>query len=184
MNHVGLQPSGWVMRWLGIVDAGGKVVDLACGSGRHSRLLLEKGYTVFAIDRDLSGMGDLRGRAGVELLEADLENGSWPISVAAFDGMIVTNYLHRPYFPHLMAALKPGGVLIYETFAQGNGEFGRPSNPEFLLQRGELLSLVNGSARVIAYEDVYVELPKPALVQRICAVKNDGAARHFPALSN
>lgn len=100
---------------------------------------------------------------------ADIEAGPWPYPGRSFDAVVVTNYLHRPLFPLLMAALAPGGVLIYETFAQGNGKYGRPTNPDFLLRHGELLQVV-GAAHVVAYEDLVVEHPRPAAVQRICAV--------------
>lgn len=175
-----MQRSSWVRRWTKTLVTAGRVLDLACGSGRHTRLLLDQGYRVVAVDRDVSGVEDLRGRMGCEIVQADLESGLWPFAENTFDGVVVTNYLYRPNFPHLLAALKPGGMLIYETFAEGNGEFGRPSNPDFLLQPGELLALANDTARVIAYEDGYLELPKPARVQRICAVKYGGPPRHFP----
>lgn len=179
MVHDLTQSSPWLRRWIGTIVPGGRVLDLACGSGRHTRLLLAEGYPTLSVDRDISGVEDLRGQGGCELLQADLENGPWPIGINAFAGIVVTNYLYRPNFPHLLAALIPGGILIYETFAEGNGEFGRPSNADFLLRPGELLAMVNGSARVIAFEDVYIDVPKPALVQRICAVKNGGPPRYF-----
>lgn len=184
MNHNTSPPSDWVKRWCRAIEVGGRVLDLACGSGRHARLLLECGYSVQAVDLDISKLVDLNGRANFELLQADLENAQWPFDNNCFDAIVVTNYLHRPLFAHLIASLKPGGVLIYETFALGHGQFGRPSNPNFLLQPGELLVAVEGSLRVIAYEDVYVENPKPALLQRICAVRNGGGPRYFPVASN
>ena len=184
MNHNTSPPSDWVTRWCGVIEVGGRVLDLACGSGRHARLLLECGYRVQAVDLDISELADLNGRANFELLQADLENAPWPFDNNCFDAIVVTNYLHRPLFAHLIASLKPGGILIYETFASGHGQFGRPSNPNFLLQPGELLVAVEGSLRVIAYEDVYVENPKPALLQRICAVRNGGHPRHFPVAGN
>jgi hypothetical protein len=107
---------------------------------------------------------------GVATLCADLESGAWPFPGERFAGIVVTNYLHRPLFPHLLAGLVPDGVLIYETFTQGNERYGRPSNPAFLLAPGELLELVRGKLRVIAYEDLFVAEPKPAMVQRICAI--------------
>lgn len=110
--------------------------------------------------------------ADLTLLEADLENAPWPFGEKEFDAIIVTNYLHRPLFSKMIATLKTDGILIYETFAMGNEKFGKPSNPAFLLQPGELLDVVRGKMRVIAYEDDYVELPKPAMIQRICAANN------------
>lgn len=108
---------------------------------------------------------------------ADLENGPWPYAGWHFDAVIVTNYLHRPLFSPLLAALADGGVLIYETFAAGNERYGRPGNPDFLLKPGELLELARGRLRVAAYEDLYVETPKPAMIQRLCAVSQSSGAR-------
>jgi SAM-dependent methyltransferase len=179
-----LSASAWVTRWISQFAAGGIILDVACGSGRHTQLLLDHGFRVVAVDVIISALTPLRHRRHLELVQADLENEPWPFASAYFDGIVVTNYLHRPIFPDLLASLKPGGVFIYETFARGNGEIGRPSNPDFLLQPGELLRVVDGKARVIAYEDVYTETPKPALVQRICAVADGGSRRQFPALAN
>ena len=185
MNHDSCLPSSWVRRWCGVIEVRGRVLDLACGSGRHTHFLLDCGFSVVAVDLEISSLNNsLTSRADVVVRQADLENEPWPFENDCFDAVIVTNYLHRPLFAHLIASLKPGGVLIYETFASGNGQFGRPNNPNFLLQPGELLAVVEGSTRVVAYEDVYVENPKPALVQRICAVRHGGRPRHFPVPVN
>lgn len=175
------KPSAWVARWVPEIETRGKILDVACGSGRHTQLMLDQGFRVVAVDLDVSAMTVHKSRRDLELIQADLETRPWPFAASSFDGVVVANYLHRPIFPCLIASLKPGGVLIYETFAVGNAEFGPPSNPDFLLQPGELLKIVDGKARVIAYEDTYTETPKPALVQRICAVTNGGSRRHFPA---
>ena len=145
------------------------MLDVAAGSGRHTRLLGALGYTVAAVDRDAEAMARLEGLAGVQTRVADIEGGPWPYAHEQFDGVVVTNYLHRPLLPLLVAAVAPGGVLIYETFAVGNERFGRPTNPDFLLQPGELLEAVRGRLRVLAYEDLQVQEPKLAMVQRICA---------------
>jgi hypothetical protein len=71
--------------------------------------------------------------------------------------------------PRIVGSLAEGGVLLYETFAAGNERFGKPSNPDFLLRPGELLEAVRGHLRVTAYEDLQVDAPAPAMVQRICA---------------
>ena len=166
------EPSAWVCRFAGYVPPGGRVLDLACGAGRHSRLFLERGHPVLAVDRDLSGLGDLAGQAGLETLEADLEDGRpFPFAGREFSGVVVTNYLYRPLLPTLVEAVAPGGALIYETFARGNERFGRPRNPDHLAKPGELLEMVRGALRVLAYEDLIVERAKPAAVQRICAVR-------------
>lgn len=162
-----LPPSAWVRRFGGLVPRHGRILDLAAGGGRHSRYFKDLGHPVTAVDRDLSGLASAAGGT-VELIEADLEDGSdWPLADREFAGIVVTNYLHRPLFPHIAAALAPHGILIYETFGEGNARFGKPSNPAFLLAPGELLefSLRYGFA-VLAYECGEVTEPKPAVIQR------------------
>lgn len=163
-------PSAWVRRWAPLLRSGGAVLDVACGGGRHTRFLAGLGHPVDAVDRDPAAIAALSGLTGVTGLCADLEGGAWPYAGRRFAAVVVTNYLHRPLFPLLRAALAPGGVLIYETFAIGNEAFGRPSNPDFLLHPRELLGLAGEDMHVLAYENGYVERPKPAVVQRICAI--------------
>lgn len=162
------QASAWVRRFAPLVPAGGGVLDVACGGGRHCRLFLERGHAVTGIDRDLAAT-----RAeGAELIAADLENGApWPLPGQRFDAVVVTNYLWRPLFPALRQSLGKGGVLVYETFALGNEAFGRPRNPDFLLRRGELLDLAQGLT-VIAFEDGIMD--GRGVIQRICAVNGPG----------
>ncbi len=148
---------------------GGEVLDLACGRGRHSRFLASLGFRVCAVDRDPQALAALAGIAGIVVGQSDLENGLWPLAGRQFDGVIVTNYLHRPLFPRILDALSPTGLLVYETFAAGNERFGKPSNPDFLLRPGELLDVARGRLHVIAYEDLEVTTPTPARIQRICA---------------
>lgn len=127
-------------------------------------------FPVIGIDRDLSGVADLQGKSGLQLLEHDLEDGTpFPLAGRMFGGVVVINYLHRPLLPALIDAVAPGGLLIYETFAQGNERLGRPRNPDFLLLPGELLEAVRGRLEVVAYEAGEVAVPKPAVVQRIAA---------------
>jgi len=164
-------PSVWVVRWADQVPTGGRVLDLACGNGRHSRFFATRGHPVEAVDRDPAKLAALAGIPGISTRCADLEAREWPYPGDQFAGIVVVNYLYRPLFPHLLAALATGGVLIYETFAAGNERYGRPSNPAFLLAPGELLDVVHGRLRVIAYEDLHVSEPRPAMVQRICATK-------------
>jgi SAM-dependent methyltransferase len=160
-----------VARFAGLVPAGGRVLDLACGGGRHVRFFLERRHPVTAIDIDLAGIADLAGRPDLESIEADLEGGDpWPLAGHRFAGIVVTNYLHRPLLPAIVAAVAPGGVLIYETFAVGNERFGRPTNPDFLLRPGELIDAVQGRLELVAYENLEVAEPKPAMVQRIAAI--------------
>ncbi len=171
------EPSAWVLRFAPCVPEGGPVLDLACGGGRHARLFLERGHPVTAVDRDLSGIADTIGRPGLEALEIDLEDGRpFPLAGRRFAGVVVTNYLYRPLFPALIAAVAPGGALIYETFAKGNEGLSRPRRPEHLMNSGELLEAVRGQLRVRAFEDLIVKAPRPAAIQRICAVNEAGEA--------
>jgi len=170
------QPSDWVARFARLIPHG-EVLDLACGSGRHARLLASLGHSVLAVDRDADALDKAAG-PGIDTLLIDLESGAvWPFKARRFAGIVVANYLHRPLFAPILASLAPGGVLIHETFAQGNGYFGKPSNPDFLLEPGELLRMTEANrsdpVRVIAYEDGYTDQPKAAMVQRICAIKAD-----------
>ncbi|HEX2115864.1 MAG TPA: class I SAM-dependent methyltransferase [Alphaproteobacteria bacterium] len=167
-RHEELAPSAWIERFAAHVPAGAPVLDVAAGSGRHSRFFVRRGHPVVAIDRDTTA---LQGMAGIEVLTADLEGGNpWPLGAQRFGGVVVTNYLHRPILGAIVAAVAPGGALLYETFAIGNERFGKPSNPDFLLRPGELLEAVRGRLRVIAYEDLEISSPRPAMVQRIAAV--------------
>jgi SAM-dependent methyltransferase len=170
-----LESSAWVRRFAPLVPSGGAVLDIACGGGRHLRLFAEAGHPVTGIDRDLGGVADLAGQAGVDLVQADLEDGSpWPLPPERrFDAVIVTNYLHRPLLPVLADLLNPGGVLIYETFTRGNERFGRPSSPAFLLDPGELLEVARRGLQVVAFEQGEIEMPKRAVVQRLCAVSGE-----------
>lgn len=170
-HHHSDEPSAWVTRWAEYIPAGGRVLDVACGSGRHARWLAARGHTVEAVDRDASLLASLASTPGIATRCADLEGGPWPYAGQSFAGIVVVNYLHRPLFPALLAALAPGGALIYETFAAGNERFGRPSNPDFLLRPGELLDVARGALRVIAYEDRVISEPRPAAIQRLCAIR-------------
>jgi SAM-dependent methyltransferase len=157
------KPSAWVVRWAPLIERG-PVLDVACGAGRHALHFAGLGMDVVAVDREPQHI------AGVHFVRADLEGGAWPFPGRRFAGIVVTNYLHRPLLPVLADSLEAGGVLIYETFMAGNERYGRPSNPAFLLQPGELLQAFGGLA-VAGFEQGEVERPKPAVVQRICAVR-------------
>jgi SAM-dependent methyltransferase len=170
-SHRRRPASPWVARFAGEIEPGGRVLDLACGSGRHSIFLLRRGHAVTACDIDVSAVADLGGEAGMEITAADLENDAWPFADRRFTAVVVANYLHRPLFPHILAALAPGGLLLYETFAAGNERFGRPRNPAHLLKRGELLSGILAGLTIIAYEDLTIGEPESAAVQRVCARK-------------
>lgn len=173
MSRVSLPPSDWVRRWAPLVPRG-EALDLACGQGRHARLLASLGHRVTALDRDRDALGALAGVPGIAAVCADLEDGSpWPFEHGRFAGIVVANYLYRPLFRHLIGALAPGGVLIYETFMAGNERYGKPSNPDFLLAPGELLAAFARELTVAAFEQGRVARPKAAMIQRLCALRAD-----------
>ena len=164
MAHDALPPSAWVLRWAPLITHG-TVLDVACGSGRHANYFLDRKIKVVAIDREPQTI------PGARFVQADLEDGSpWPLPGERFEGIVVTNYLYRPLLGILQESLAEGGVLIYETFMLGNERFGRPSNPEHLLRPGELREAFSGLA-VRGFEESEVDLPKPAMIQRLCAVR-------------
>ncbi|MGI9024074.1 MAG: class I SAM-dependent methyltransferase [Burkholderiaceae bacterium] len=173
-------PSPWVLRFAPLIASGGAILDVACGRGRHARWFESRGHRVTGIDRDeavlaVSGASE---RIVCDLEGSEDPGGKWPLHGRRYAGVIVTNYLHRPLFPLLIDALAESGVLIYETFAIGNARFGKPANPDFLLQRGELLARCL-ELDVVAYEDGLVTHPKPASIQRICAIRDaDRLERH------
>jgi SAM-dependent methyltransferase len=171
MHGAIVNASPWVRHFALAIPKQGLVLDLACGAGRHTALLASLGHRVLAVDQDISAIEQLKNDS-IQTQKLDLESSQWPLLDQQFSAVVVTNYLYRPFLDELPKMLTEGGVLIYETFADGNAEFGKPSNPNFLLKPGELLALAErASLRVIAYEDIYVDQPKPAMIQRICAVK-------------
>lgn len=170
--HHNSTPSPWLVRWQHLIPAGGSVLDVACGHGRHLRWLASRGYQVTGVDRDAVALDGLRGHG--TLVHADIENLPWPLPQRQFDAVLVTNYLWRPILPHVLASVAPGGLLLYETFAQGNAAFGKPSRPDFLLAPGELLQLCQ-DWQVVAYE--CGQLPQPErVVQRIAAIRPNANA--------
>jgi SAM-dependent methyltransferase len=171
------EPSSWIARFASLVPPGGDVLDVASGSGRHTRFFLGRGHPVTAVDRDTSGLADLGAEPGLDIVKFDLESGEpFPFPGRRFDAVVVTNYLHRPILPALVVSVAEGGVLLYETFARGHERFGRPQSPEFLLEPGELLEVVHGALRVVAYEDLILGEPGPRAVQRIAAVRAPAAS--------
>ncbi len=175
-----LATSEWVVRFAPLLRTGGEVLDFACGDGRHARWLAERGFRVEAVDRDTGALASLAMVTGVQLREADLENGPWPYGGRQFDGIVVTNYLFRPRLAELLDCIVPGGVLIYETFMLGNERHGKPSNPDFLLRPGELLERLHDGYLIAAFEQGEVALPRPAVVQRVCAIRQPAATPRLP----
>jgi SAM-dependent methyltransferase len=175
-EHGAEAPSPWVLRFAARVPPGSRVLDLACGRGRHARLFAEQGCAVDAVDIDAEAGAALADVPRVAFIKADLEGGPWPYVGRQFDAVVVTNYLHRPLFPRLAESLAPGGLLIYETFVAGHERFGRPTRPEFLLRPRELLDAFGPALAVLAFEEGVVSLPRPARVSRLCAVRASGDA--------
>lgn len=164
-----IAPSAWVIRFAPLIAPGGTVLDLACGHGRHARYLAARGYQVIAADIDTSAIAGCH-EPGLIVMQRDLEDGTWPWAAGSLDAVVVTNYLHRPHFPRIAASLRDDGILIVETFGAGNEKLGRPRNPDFLLQPGELLQAF-ADLQVVAYEHGIEEQPRLAVRQRLCAIR-------------
>ena len=165
-------PSRWVTRFAAPAKPTETALDLACGGGRNGRWLRDRGVLVTFLDRDLDGVDDLSGESDAELIAADLETGApFPLAGRRFDWVVVTNYLWRPLLRELCDCVTPGGMLIYETFGDGNAEYGRPRNPDFLLLPGELAGTVRDGFDIVGYEHGLRREPTPAVVQRLAAVK-------------
>lgn len=165
-------PSAWLQSHAHLIKPGGRVLDLAAGRGRNARWLSEQGFQVEAVDRDAAALAQMQGLKNLTLLQADLEQGVWPYAGQKFDGIVVCRYLHRPLLPVLANSLAAGGVLIYETFMQGQQQFGRPSSDDFLLQPGELLACYKLSLQVMNFEEGELGgVNQPAMLQRIVAIK-------------
>lgn len=166
-----MTPSAWLQRFAPTHP--GTALDVACGAGRNLRWLAEAGWQVTGVDRDTAATAPLRAIA--DIVDADIENAPWPFVGREYDLVVVCNYLWRALFDDIRAAVKPGGCLIWETFADGQQTIGRPSRPDFLLQRGELLRVCDGW-RIVAYEDLFEPGVNPRFVQRVAAVRPPAAA--------
>lgn len=166
VSHAPAAPSAWVLRWAAEIAPASRVLDLACGSGRHAQWLAEAGHEVLAVDIDCSR---LPAHPRITPLQVDLEGPDWPLAGREFAAVVVTNYLYRPYFAAQLALVAPGGLLIYETFALGNERFGRPRNPDHLLLPGELRERTREQFEALGFEEGEFQEPRPAVIQRICA---------------
>lgn len=177
-RHPILAPSPWFLRHAHLVPPRARVLDLACGHGRHARLFAQRGAEVLAVDRDAEALAAIEGVAGIETLRVDLEDSGWPFANGRFDAIVVANYLHRPLLPQIVAGVADDGALLYETFARGNEAYGRPSNPAFLLEPGELVAAVGRRLTIVEFaQGLVVGNGRTAVVQRIAAV---GLRRHWP----
>ncbi len=167
-------PSNWITRFADLVPKGGPVLDLACGGGRHTRFFANRQHEITAVDINVTAVAGMPGK--INCIEADLEQGPWPLAGRTFAGVIITNYLWRPLFPDIAAAVAPGGALLYETFGRGNEKYGRPSNPDYLLAPGELLFLTEFGFQIIAYEhgiQTNSDTSAWSVISRIAAVRDD-----------
>lgn len=163
------EASEWLRKYFDIIPKGGTVLDLACGGGRHSTFLSEKGFSVVAVDIDIEAITQEKPE-NTDILYANLEADAWPFNAVEFDGIVVVNYLWRSQFSDIKNSLKPGGVVIFDTFMIGNEEYGRPTNSKFLLKSGELKDAF-ADMDIIAFEEGYVDNPSPAMRQSIVARK-------------
>lgn len=172
MHDVLRDPSPWVVKHAGLISRGGRVLDLACGNGRNALWLAKQGFRVDAVDQSAAALKQVHRHENIQILLADIEIGPWPYPGELFDGIVVCNYLHRPLLTMLATFMAPSGVLIYETFMSGNEKLGRPQNPDFLLKRDELLQVFSPVLEIVAFEQGEQALPKPAVMQKICAIRH------------
>jgi SAM-dependent methyltransferase len=142
-----MTPAVWLQDHAALLPVSGRALDVACGRGRHALWLGERGLDVVALDRSDEAIAAVRDAATQRALPViavvtDLESEHYALGINAFDVILGVHYLHRPLFPALLAALRSGGLLIYETFTRAQAQRGKPTNPDFLLEEGELRRLV------------------------------------------
>lgn len=154
-----------------LVPRRARVLDIAAGEGRNAVYLAEQGMRVDAVDISPVGLAKAKRLAmargvDIETIEADLE--SWDMPENQYDLVINVEYLQRSLFPAMVRALRPGGVILFETYTVDHaGTKGHPMKREYLLERNELLRAFAG-LRVYHYE----EIPgKDGAVARLIAVK-------------
>lgn len=166
-----INPSEWVVRFSHLIKPKGKVLDVAAGYGRHTKFFLDRGHPVVSVDIDISSLVGLGSISNHSIVEADLDAYNWPFSESSFDAIIITNYLNRNIFSAIVKSLSNSGIILMETFADGNQEFGRPRNRDFLLAPGELIRVFSPSLQIISYEHGRELVPRKCVRQRICARK-------------
>lgn len=128
----------------------GTALDIACGTGRNTHFLAEKGFLVDAVDLSDYALGEIKNLATINKIEEDLD--TYNLEVSKYDLIVNVNYLNRRFFPQIKEALKSGGIVVFETFIVAHGDFKQPSNPEFLLRKNELLHSLIG-LDTIYYEE-------------------------------
>jgi cyclopropane fatty-acyl-phospholipid synthase-like methyltransferase len=170
-QHLPEEPSQWIVKYAPLINKKGRVLDLACGRGRHAIWLAKHDFQVDALDRDALMTSNMVGINNINVLTVDIETGDWPQLAQRYDGIVVSRYLYRPLLRTLAGILNPGGVLIYETFMTGNERYGRPSNPDFLLRPNELFETYSPLLNIVSFEQGEEEMPRPAFMQRICVSK-------------
>jgi SAM-dependent methyltransferase len=163
--------SSWLLSNIDLIPRAGRALDVACGRGRHALFLAERGLAVVAVDRDRLAIDELtveavRRNLAVEARVVDLEAGEVDLGRELYDLVVVFHYLHRPLFPALLRALAPGALLIYETFTVDQARLGKPTNPDFLLQHGELRQRLSSLTIVREREGVFEGRHVAAVVAR------------------
>lgn len=164
-------PSQWIVDQLAIRADGLMAIDLACGTGRHTRVMAPR-FNVLAIDRNPRALQQLDDLPGVKTLCQDLETPVWPLAASMADLVVVSNYFWRPHLHHVFALVRPGGWLLYETFSVGNERYGKPSNPDFLVRNNELREAVPDNWSIHSHWQGYTDLPKPAMRVRLAAQRH------------
>ena len=173
-SDVSLVPSHWIMQQAKGWPNGAKLLDFAAGRGRHSCALSNTfpgRFNILAADNNRPALKALAAKCpSVKTLHTDLENMNiWPFEEDNFDVVLVTNYLFRPRLPALFRLVGKGGFLAYETFADGNAAYGRPKNPNFLLNEGELPASLTDDFLILDYFHGKIDQPRPAIIQRLAA---------------
>lgn len=154
------RPSQWLVEHRALLGGSGRALDVACGDGRDAAYLARLGYDVEAIDASDVAIDALRAAAcerglAVAAYVVDLERE--PLPAGPYDVIVTMNFLQRDLLGPLQAALAPGGLLFYETLGTAHvEELGRSFNPDYLLERGELLHAF-GALEVVAHHEGVVQ---------------------------